>query len=198
MISAYTVTQTSSETPTCNQEQMLDLVPELIKTNFSPPMIYGLVAQLMGRLPLQKDPLADTGPNQLPFAQKPYYSRYFLVLDLGYSLKHSQVTQQVHRKKVTSSAYMASSLMRKTTDLTIQNHENSLPHTAFSMVESFKIKYTQHYVFSATIFTAQHMQQGNILQIISWGKLKVTFNITYLFCSPNITLLKENMSTTNI
>lgn len=43
-------------------------------------MIYGLVAQLMGRIPLQKDPPARTGPNQLNSAQEHYYSRYFSVL----------------------------------------------------------------------------------------------------------------------
>lgn len=47
------------------------------------------------------------------------------------------------------------------------------------MMESFKIKYTPHYVLSATILTAQHVQLGNTLQIISWGKLKKTFSITY-------------------
>lgn len=68
----------------------------------------------------------------------------------------------------------------------------------FSTVESFKIKHTQHYVLSATILTAQHMQLGNTLQIISWGKLKMTFNITYLFYSLNGTLLQENMPTANV
>lgn len=43
-------------------------------------MIYGLVAQLMGRIPLQNDPPAGTGPNQLPSAQGHYYSIYFSVL----------------------------------------------------------------------------------------------------------------------
>ena len=51
------------------------------------------------------------------------------------------------------------------------------------MEESFKIKHTQRYVLSATIPTAQHMQLGNALQIISWGKPQMTFSITLILFS---------------
>lgn len=83
-------------------------------------MIYGLVAQLRGKIPLQKDP-----PPALDLISSPLHknsttldiSQCFSITDLGHSLKHSQVTRQAHSQKVTSSIYMALPLMKKTIDL---------------------------------------------------------------------------------
>lgn len=65
--------------------------------------------------------------------------------------------------------------MKKIIGLFIWNLGNSVTHTDFSTVQSFKIKHTQHYVLSATTLTAQHTWLGNTLQIISRGKLMMTF-----------------------